>query len=410
MLVDAQSQTPRGQIAEKEAPPGATGIADETWDIYDDGFVGDIIEPVTRHAEKVNALGGIVLVEASRNDSSYDAKMPDEEDSEQTGTKVAPANSASGKNVGVIDATEGAKPQPEPESEPATGKPREHTGQPASMAQDDHTVDTPQAGTRNTYDGPGLPDSAGYLENTDNESVYKTTGVQNDNTETTGSDIAATSPEKHRNIEVDETATFVGKNGNGIPEFIFGPEDYEGPVTAASGSQFRCRVTDNWIEISDGMEPGASPSDSDYYFIAYVNTHDGTNSLGVSVRSEVDGKRHPDLYAGKLLAQSVEHFEGRMGQGKKIPYITGNWSTYREANGRTRTDNLDMYRAHLAALGPGPYTHEQRAAAASGTKTGNMAHLAGFSYVDGNHIEDHGDNVVVQFWRPEEYRRAHPDS
>jgi hypothetical protein len=202
-----------------------------------------------------------------------------------------------------------------------------------------------------------------------------------------------------------------GDSGNGIPAEVF-TSGYENIVTTPSGHQFKCSATEDWVIISDNLEESGSPADGDHYFLAWMDTRGDDINVGFSVRTEVEGVRHPDLFASRLLGKATEYFEGNLPPGERVANIQGNWSDSTEgegSSGHTRADNLRLYNQTLAAQGNRPYSAEQRAIAAKATKTGRMAERIGFSYVDGAEVEEHepSHHVTAKFWRPECYAEAH---
>jgi hypothetical protein len=106
------------------------------------------------------------------------------------------------------------------------------------------------------------------------------------------------------------------------------------------------------------------------------------------------------MYMGPLLAETINHFEATLAPGEHIPFVWGNWSN------EGRSDNWSQYRAYLREQGPGPYSPEQKAAAAASTKTGGLVAKHGFTVVDGVeiHEQNRGQHVMVKFRRPEDYR------
>jgi hypothetical protein len=202
------------------------------------------------------------------------------------------------------------------------------------------------------------------------------------------------------------TPAIVGPgNGNGIPEYIFTP-GFNQLVTAGSGRQFLCQVTPHDIDIFDNAKGTglATEDDSTFYFFASVDPkHDFKLELNIRNSSPSDPEdKHPDIYPKLLLKRAIDYFEQTATNGEPLTNIEGNWGGEQPGDDPTRSDNWRQYWEYLRSLGPGPYTSEQRVAAASNTWTGKLATELGFVIINPDEVDERedGNHVVVQFRRP----------
>jgi len=112
-------------------------------------------------------------------------------------------------------------------------------------------------------------------------------------------------------------------------------------------------------------------------------------------------EKHPDIYPKLLIARTIAYLEQTANGGQPIEIIEGNWGNGQPGGDPSKSDNWLQYRACLQAFGPGPYSPEQRVAAAAHTWTGMLATELGFTTINADEIEEtvEGRHVVVLFRR-----------
>ena len=95
---------------------------------------------------------------------------------------------------------------------------------------------------------------------------------------------------------------FIGKNGNGVPAWLFDQPNFSGAVAGGSGATLLCTLRPDAISIEDAKKR------FEYCFIA--KTSKGVLYPSMHTRALEGEKivRHPDLFAGMLIGQALIFF------------------------------------------------------------------------------------------------------
>lgn len=158
----------------------------------------------------------------------------------------------------------------------------------------------------------------------------------------------------------------------GVPELIF-TAPMQAVVKGRSGEDLAAFVTQNCIDIADAAD--AARGYERPHFNATM--HEGSPGImQFSVRTkEHSGERHPDLYAGLLLARSLEYF----GQYHGIRGVQARW-----------LHDSDNYQQYCDALEDGYQLGDRsvlRRDAARQTWTAKKLFRLGFRTLSGDVIE-----------------------
>jgi hypothetical protein len=169
-----------------------------------------------------------------------------------------------------------------------------------------------------------------------------------------------------------EREGFIGGPTGGIPERVFQrPFLQSEEVTGLSGNILLGTVSSSEVRLH-----------ADYYnFVAHRFTRD-EQTLCIRAKTRSGIYRHPDLYAAKLVARSLNFFDQ---EGPTITTIRGAWGA--------GSDNYQMYREL------NPQSQEQELAAAGSVWEGGLAQRLGF---DVQSVQDHGETIIALFSRPQQ--------
>lgn len=125
----------------------------------------------------------------------------------------------------------------------------------------------------------------------------------------------------------------------GVPEYVFTIPSFQGIVRSRSGGELAVFVTPECVDIADAED--AARDYTQPHFVAEMLA-DRPGVMEFSVRTALMfGGAHPDLYAGRLLARTMTHFE----ETQPIQAVHARWLAD-SVNYEQYTDALEQLRGN----------------------------------------------------------------